>query len=156
MPRWRVCTPVEQLQPFESGDNVDLREAGWTYQLTAADTGHSVLVVRCCFQQWSVEYSHIRRPGSGWQHTTDPVKIDTLCEQWWPPEQHPGKKFGHMLHLLCHQAPLETICLQQDSDHMCLWADYHLHMTPPSTAILVSWKSQLESGMVFCCLQWWE
>ena len=32
-----------------------------------------------------------------------------------------------MLHLLCHQEPLGTVCLQQDSDHVCLWPDYHLH-----------------------------
>ena len=24
------------------------------------------------------------------------VKIDALCEQRWPPEQHPGKKSGHV------------------------------------------------------------
>ena len=32
-----------------------------------------------------------------------------------------------MLHLLCHQGPLGTICLQQDSGHVCLWPGYHLH-----------------------------
>ena len=48
------------------------------------------------------------------------------CEQWWPPKQHPGKS-GHMLHLLCHQGSLGTICLQQDSDHVCLRPGYHLH-----------------------------
>ena len=32
-----------------------------------------------------------------------------------------------MLHLLCHQGPLGTVCLQQDSDHMCLWLGYYLH-----------------------------
>ena len=42
-------------------------------------------------------------------------------------KQHPGKKSGHMLHLLCHQGPLGTVCLQQDSDHMCLWPGYLLH-----------------------------
>ena len=55
------------------------------------------------------------------------VKIDVLCEQRWPPEQYSGKKSGHMLHLPCHQGPLRTVCLQQDSDHVCLWPGYHLH-----------------------------
>ena len=55
------------------------------------------------------------------------IKIDTLCEQWWLPEQHTGKKSGHMLHLLCHQGPMETVCLQQDSNHMYLWLGYYLH-----------------------------
>ena len=55
------------------------------------------------------------------------VKIDALCEQQWPPEQHPRKKSEHMLYLLCYQGQLGTICLQEDSDHMCLWPGYHLH-----------------------------
>ena len=55
------------------------------------------------------------------------AKVDALCEQRWPSEQNPGKKSGHMLHLLCHQGPLGTVCLQQDSDHVCLWPGYHLH-----------------------------
>ena len=45
----------------------------------------------------------------------------------WAAVLHPGKKFRHMLHLPFHQAPLRTVCLQQDSDHMCLWPDYHSH-----------------------------
>ena len=32
-----------------------------------------------------------------------------------------------MLHLLCNQGPLGTICLQQDSDHVCLWPSYNVH-----------------------------
>ena len=32
-----------------------------------------------------------------------------------------------MLHLLCHQGPLAIVCLQQNSDHVYLWPDYHLH-----------------------------
>ena len=48
------------------------------------------------------------------------IKIDALCEQRWPPERHPGKKFGHMLPMLCHQGALGTVCLQLDSDHVCL------------------------------------
>ena len=57
MPLRRVCTPVEQLQSFEWGRIVNLREAGWTYRRIAA-------------QQWSVEQSYIRRPGSGRPHST--------------------------------------------------------------------------------------
>ena len=41
------------------------------------------------------------------------------------PEQHPGKKSGHMLHLKYHQGPLGTVCLQQDSAHVFLCSDYH-------------------------------
>ena len=50
------------------------------------------------------------------------IKIDALCEQQWLLEQHAGKKSKHMLRLhLCHQGPLGTVYLQQDSDHVCLW-----------------------------------
>ena len=55
------------------------------------------------------------------------VKIDAFCEQRWPTKQYLGKKSGHMLHLLCHQGPLGTVCLQQDSDQVWLWPGYHLH-----------------------------
>ena len=43
------------------------------------------------------------------------------------PPMHPGNKSEHMLHLLCHQGPLEVICLLQDSNHVFLWPGYHLH-----------------------------
>ena len=66
-----VCTPVEQLQPFEWGHTVDLWEAGWTYRRIVTHVGHNVSVICHCFQQWSVEYSHIHRRGSGWPHSTD-------------------------------------------------------------------------------------
>ena len=49
------------------------------------------------------------------------IKIDALYEQRWLPEQHPRKKSGHMLHLLCPQEPLGTVCLQRNSDHVCFW-----------------------------------
>ena len=52
--------------------------------------------------------------------------IDALCEQRWPTEQHPGKKDGHMLHVLYHQGPWETVCLQQSLNHVCLWPGYQL------------------------------
>ena len=55
------------------------------------------------------------------------IKIDASSEQWWPPEQHPRKKSGHVLHLLCHQGPMGTVCLQQDLDHLRIWPGYHLH-----------------------------
>ena len=35
-----------------------------------AHVGHNVSVCRC-FQQWSVDHSHTRRPGSGWPCGTD-------------------------------------------------------------------------------------
>ena len=112
-----VSTPVELLQPFESGCIVGLQEAGWTYRWIAAHVGHTVS--RLCVAAFSSGLWNIPTPldqvldGRMVQML---VKIDTLCEQQWLPKQ-----------LLCHEGPLETICLQQDSDHMCIWPDYHLH-----------------------------
>ena len=37
----------------------------------AAHVWHSVSIVCCCFQHWSVQYSHTRRPGSGRPRSTD-------------------------------------------------------------------------------------
>ena len=42
MLRRRIRTPVEQLQPFERGRIVRLREAGWTYRRIAAHVGYNV------------------------------------------------------------------------------------------------------------------
>ena len=60
----RVRTPVEQIQPFERSRNVGLRESGWTYRRITLYDGHNVSVVCHYFQQWSVEHSRTRRPGS--------------------------------------------------------------------------------------------
>ena len=48
------------------------------------------------------------------------IKVDALCEHWWPPEQLPGKKSGHMFHPPCRQGPLRSVCLQRDSDYVSL------------------------------------
>ena len=80
-----------------------------------------------CFQQWSVEHSHTRRSGCRRSRLERHVKFDVLCGQRWSPEQQPGMKSGHMLHLLCHEGSLGTVCLQLNSDHVCLWPSYHLH-----------------------------
>ena len=71
MPGRRVCTPVEQLQPFKQGRIIGLGEAGWTYGCIAAHIGHIISLVWLCFQQCSVELSHTHRPGSGRPHITD-------------------------------------------------------------------------------------
>ena len=71
MPRRRVRTHVEQLQPFEWGRIVGLREAGCTYSQIAAYVGHNVSVVCRCSLQWSVEHFHTRRPDSERPRSTD-------------------------------------------------------------------------------------
>ena len=61
---------VVTIQPFERGGIVGLQEVGWAYRQTAAHVGHSVSMVCCRFQQWSVEHSQTRSD-SGWPHSTD-------------------------------------------------------------------------------------
>ena len=107
--------PVEQLQPFERGYILGLWEAVWTYWCIAAHVGHNVLVSSGL---WIIP-TPIDQVLDG-QIVQKLVKIDALCEQWWPSEQHPGKKSKHILHLLHHQGPLGTVFLQQDSDHILL------------------------------------
>ena len=52
-------------QSFERGRIVSLRKSGWTYRRIAAS------VVCRCFQQWSVKYSHTRRPCPGRPRSTN-------------------------------------------------------------------------------------
>ena len=87
------------------------------------------------------------------------VKTDALCKQQWPPKQHPGKKSRHMLHLLCHQGPLGTVCLQQDSNRMCLWLGYPLTPRHFQARLLwshervdwrVEWRSVIFNESRFC------
>ena len=58
-PTSSLCTPVEQLQPFERGRIVGMREVGWTYRRIAAHVGHNVSVACRCFQQslWNIPTS---------------------------------------------------------------------------------------------------
>ena len=118
----------EQLSRFERGRIAGLREAGWTHRRIAAHVGHTISVVCRCFKHWSVEHSHTLRLGSERPRSTDARQDRRIVRPAnTVPEHHPEKKSGHMLHLLYHQGPLGTICLQQDSDHVCLWPGYHLN-----------------------------
>ena len=73
------------------------------------------------------------------------VKIDALCEQQW---LHPGKKSGHMLQLPFHQAPLRTVCLQEDSSHVPL---ARLRLTPQHCQARLLWCRERAEWRVKCC-----
>ena len=127
MPRRRILTPVEQLQPFGRSCTEGLWEAKWTYRRISANVGHNVSVVCRCFQLclWNIPTPVDQILDSCIVQTH--VEIDALCELRWLPEQHPGKRSGDILHLLCHQGTLGTVSLQQNSHHECLWPGYHFH-----------------------------
>ena len=89
-----------------------------------AHVGHNVSVACCTFNSglWNIPSLIDQVLDSHVVHMH--VKIDAMCKQQW---SHSEKKSGHMLHLLCHQGPLRTVCLLQDSNHMCLWSGFHLY-----------------------------
>ena len=117
--------PVVAMRPIELGRIVGLRESGWTYRRIAAKVLGTM--IRLCVAAFSSGLWNIPTPVRQvlGRVVQTHVKIDAFCEQRWPPEQHPGKKSGHMLHLLCHLGALGTVCFQRDSDDMCLWPGYH-------------------------------
>ena len=99
--RVQPCSVNELVISFEWNEIVDLWEAGSMYQRITTHIENNILVVCHCFKQSSMEHYHTSRLDSGWLHSTD-----ALYKQWWPSKQHPGKKFRHILHLLCHKGPL--------------------------------------------------
>ena len=122
VPRRRVGTPVEQLQPLYACGKLDGHIGRLLHMLGT--------VYRWCVAVFISSLWNIPTPVNqvlDARIVQTCVKIDALCEQRWPPKQHPGTKSGHMLHLLCHQGPLGTVCLEQNSDHEFLWPGYHLH-----------------------------
>ena len=58
---------VVAIRSFERGGIVGLR-GSWIGHI---DGLQNVSMVCRCFEQWSMEHSHIRRPGSGRPHSTD-------------------------------------------------------------------------------------
>ena len=125
--RWVLRTPVEQLQPFEGARIVGCRKLdGYIDEsLHMLRTIYPWCVASFSRGLWNIT-THIEQVLDGRVVQTH-VKIEALCEQRWPNEQHPGKKSGHMLHLLRHQGTLGTVCLHQDSDHVCLWPSYYFN-----------------------------
>ena len=114
MPRRQVRTPIEQLQPFERGRIVGLRKQD-RYRRITAHVGLSVSVMCRCFQQWSVKHSHTRIPCSGRLRSTDARQDRRIVRAAVTARTASRLKF------------IRTVCLQQDSDHVCFWSGYHLH-----------------------------
>ena len=51
-----------------------------------------------------------------------------------------------MLHLLVHQGPMGTVCMQQDPDHVSFWSDYHLHHDS-AKHVVKEWNGTLLSSV---------
>ena len=119
--------PVEQLQPFGWGHIVGLLEAGWTYRQTAAHVGQNVSMVYSCFQQWCVEHSHTHRPGSGWHIVQNTHQDRCIVQAAVAARTASRVEIWAYVAPAVSPRPLGTFCLQQVSDHVCLWPGYHLH-----------------------------
>ena len=65
MPRRRVRQQFAQLDAFERGRIIGMREAGWTFRRIARHTGRADVTVARCWRQWIEEGTHTRQAGSG-------------------------------------------------------------------------------------------
>ncbi|GFY06703.1 transposable element Tcb2 transposase [Trichonephila clavipes] len=65
MPLRRFRRQYDQLWQFERGRIIEMMEAGWSARPVARQLRRSDCVVRRCWNQWIVEISFTRRPGSG-------------------------------------------------------------------------------------------
>ena len=132
--------PAQNGKPlFELGCIiVGLLEAGRTYRWIAAHVGHNVLVCVAAYSSglWNIPTGS---GCSGGRPTSiqgrNPGIFCTCCvtKDYWEPS-------------VCNRTQI-TCAFGQITTYT---------MTLPSTATLVSWKSLLDSGMVFCCLHWWD
>ena len=123
------------------GRIVSLREAGWTYRWIVAHVEHNMSVVCRCFQEWSMEHSDTRRQRSGRPRSTDTRHDRRIVRAAVNAQTSSRKKSGQILHLLCHQGTLGTVCLQQYSDHVCLWPDYHVQYITIPVSAARDWNS---------------
>ena len=122
----RVCTPVELHQPFAGCHNVGMQEAGWTHRRIAAHVGHNVSVVYPCFQQWSVEHSHTRRPGFGWSRSTH-AHQDRCIVQAMVAAQTASREEIQAHVASAVSKTIGNHLLAADSDHVC---SGHVPFTP--------------------------
>ncbi|GBN18814.1 hypothetical protein AVEN_167375-1 [Araneus ventricosus] len=65
MPLRRRRSHYQQLNEFERGRVVGLREGGFSFRDIAERLGRNVSTAHDCWQQWSREGTASRRPGSG-------------------------------------------------------------------------------------------
>ena len=71
MPRRRIRQRYEQVEQFERGRIVGLREAGWSYRQIARHLERSDRTVRRCWEQWEHSRTRTRHEGSGRPRMTD-------------------------------------------------------------------------------------
>ena len=104
MLRRRVRTPIGQLQPYERGlivgGQLDGHIDGLLHMLGT--------VYRGCVAAFNSDLCNI--PTLVDQVLDGRPSSDALCEQWWPPEQNPGKNPG----ICC------TCLVAKNSDHVSM------------------------------------
>ncbi|GFY36453.1 uncharacterized protein TNCV_26511 [Trichonephila clavipes] len=65
MPGKRARRHFSQLSEFERGQIIGMKTAGWSTRRVAGQVDRSVCAVRNCWEQWTREGTHARKPGSG-------------------------------------------------------------------------------------------
>ena len=65
MPLRRCRRPYKQLDEFERGRIVGMREAGWSYRAIGRHLHRMDTAVQWCWQQWLLQGTHRRNEGSG-------------------------------------------------------------------------------------------
>ena len=113
--------------PFERDRIVGMGKAGWTYRRIAAHVGRNVSLVCCCFEQWSMEHSHYRRPGSGRLHSTDASQGRRIVRAVVAARTASREEIRERVAPAVSPRTIGKLRLQQDSDHLCLWLGYLLH-----------------------------
>ncbi|GFX37491.1 transposable element Tcb2 transposase [Trichonephila clavipes] len=65
MPGKRARRHFSQLSEFERGLIIEMKTAGWSKCRVAGQVDRSECAVRNCWEQWTREVIHARKPGSG-------------------------------------------------------------------------------------------
>ncbi|GFX40044.1 uncharacterized protein TNCV_2273271 [Trichonephila clavipes] len=65
MPDKRTRRHFSQLSEFERGLIIAMKTAGWSTHRVAGHVDRSECAVRNCWEQWTREGTHERKPGSG-------------------------------------------------------------------------------------------
>ena len=152
MPRRRVHTPVE-LQPFERGRIVGLREAGWSYRRIAAHVGHNV-GYRWCVAAFSSTLWKIPTPIE--TRSTDASQGGLIVGAAVVVQTASREEIRALVAPAVSPRIIGNSLIAADSQITCASGQAITHHETPSTATLVSWKSLMESGIALCCLQWRE
>ncbi|GFS68863.1 uncharacterized protein TNCV_409391 [Trichonephila clavipes] len=65
MPGKRARRHFSELSEFERGLIIGIKTTGWSTRSVACQVDRSECAIRNCWEQWTREGTHTRKPGSG-------------------------------------------------------------------------------------------